>query len=203
MTAEAFRRDKYLRAAGYNFYVWAAVNALVTVPFFSALEGAPWPGALAALYPLALVFLGLFLCGLNDNRVEKMVGPASPQTVLDAGSLWGPIFLGGIALSIVLSVRGRAALVQPLWLILVGGAYWVWGNFSVREFRWLGWALMIAGLSTGVSVELPENLDLASPAALQVWLLFMAALWVPFGAYINRKYVHSMAPVGESGAASR
>lgn len=191
MTPEAFRKDKYLRAAGYNFYVWAAVNALVTVPLFCALEGAPWPGALAALYPLGLVFLGLYLCVLNDNRVEKMVGPASPETALEAGNLWGPIFLGGIALSIVLTARGRAALVQPLWLILVGGAYWVWGNFSVREFRWLGWALMIAGLSTGVSVELPENLDLASRGALQVWLLFMALLWVPFGAYINSKYVHS------------
>ena len=29
MTAEAFRKDKFLRATGYNFYVWAVVNVLI------------------------------------------------------------------------------------------------------------------------------------------------------------------------------
>jgi len=76
MTPDEFRKDKYLRAAGYNFFVWAAVNALVTVPLFAAIAGTPWPGWVAGLYPIVLIALGLFVCGLNDNRVEKMVGPA-------------------------------------------------------------------------------------------------------------------------------
>ena len=194
MTADTFRRDKYLRASGYNFYVWAIVNVLILWPVWSAVEGRPWPDWLGLVYPFALIGIGLFLCGLNDNRVEKMVGPANADTVLDAGSLWGPVFLGGVAFSAVLATRGPAALIQPLWLILVGAAYWVWGNFSVREFRWLGWTLILAGLATGLSMRLPDNVHLPSRGALAVWILFMAALWVPFGAYINRKYVHS--PLG-------
>ena len=38
VTPERFCKDRYLRASGYNFYVWALVNLLVTWPLFAALE---------------------------------------------------------------------------------------------------------------------------------------------------------------------
>jgi lysylphosphatidylglycerol synthetase-like protein (DUF2156 family) len=208
MTADDFRKDKYLRATGYNFYVWAAVNVLVTWPLYSALGGSPWPGWLAGLYPLGLIVAGIFLSVLNDNRVQKMCGDPNPTPLVEAGAIWGPIFLIGFLLTVVFAVRGPAAYIQPLWLCLVGAAYLMWGNFGVREFRFFGWALAIAGGVAGMSIR-PADVapHLASSSALAVWVVFMGVLWIPFGAYINRKYVHSRpreAPRLEpSGAADR
>ncbi len=191
MTPEAFRKDKYLRAAGYNFYVWAVVNLLVTLPLYAALRGSPWPDWIAGLFPLGLIAAGLFVCGLNDNRVQKLVGDPAPAAVVEACSIWGPIFLAGLMLSVVLSARGPAAYIQPLWLCLVGAAYWIWGNFGVREFRWLGGFLIAAGVVAGFSVHPEAPLRLASPTALRVWIISMGIVWFPVGAFINRKYLHS------------
>ena len=84
MTANDFRKDKYLRATGYNFYVWAAVNVMVTWPLYSALAGAPWPGWLAVLYPFGLIGAGIFLSVLNDNRVQKMCGDPNPTPMVES-----------------------------------------------------------------------------------------------------------------------
>ena len=191
MTPDEFRKDKYLRASGYNFYVWAVVNVLVTWPLYAALAGHPWADWLAGLYPIGLIAAGIALSVLNDNRVQKMCGDPSPTPLVEAASFWGPIFLIGFTFTIVLAVRGPAAYVQPLWLFLVGAAYLVWGNFGVPEFRWLGGTLVAAGAVAGFSIRPAEiSPRLASPAALAVWVVFMGILWIPFGAYINRKYVH-------------
>jgi hypothetical protein len=192
VTAEAFRRDKYLRATGYNFYVWAAVNLLVTWPLYSALAGNPWPNWLAAIYPVGLIGLGIVLSVLNDSRVQKMCGPANPTPLVEAGAIWGPTFLIGFLLTVVFAVRGPAAYIQPLWICLVGAAYLTWGNFGVREFRWFGWTLVIAGGIAGLSIrpaDVPPHLP--SSSALAVWVVSMGAVWIPFGAYINHRYVHS------------
>lgn len=191
MTAETFRKDKYLRACGYNFYVWAGVNLLVTWPLWSALAGHPWPVWLAVLEPIALIAFAVVLVVLNDKRVEKMWGAANERAVVEAGSFWGPILLIAFLLTVVLSIRGPAAYIQPVWLLLVGAAYWMWGNFAVPEFRWFGGTLVAAGTVAGLAVR-PDPLSpgLASPEALLVWMLFMGILWLPFGAYINRKYVY-------------
>jgi hypothetical protein len=191
MTADDFRRDKHLRAAGYNCYVWAGVNLLITWPLYSALAGNPWPAWLALLYPLGLVGLGFLLSILNDNRVQKMWGPADPRPLVEAGAIWGPTLLIGCLWTVVFVVRGPAAYIQPLWMFLVGAAYLTWGNFGVREFRLFGWALVSAGAVAGLSVrptDIPPHL--ASSSALAVWVVFMGVLWVPFGAYINHKYLH-------------
>lgn len=191
MTADDFRKDKYLRATGYNFYVWAAVNVLITWPLYSALAGNPWRDWLAGLYPFGLIGTGIFFSVLNDNRVQKMCGDPNPTPLVEAGTIWGPIFLTGFILTVVFVVRGPAAYIQPLWLCLVGAAYLMWGNFGVPEFRWFGRMLVIAGGIAGLSIrpaDIPPHL--ASSSALAVWVAFMGALWVPFGAHINRKYVH-------------
>jgi len=206
VTPTEFRRDRYLRATGYNFYSWAVVNALVTWPLYAALGGHPWPLWLAIAFPIAAIVAGVFVAVLNDNRVQKMCGDASPQAVVEAGSFWGPVFLVGLVLTVVLSVRGPVAYVQPVWLLLIGAAYVVWGNFGVAEFRWLGWTLVVAGAVAGLSVEpSAESWPFASRSALAIWLIFMSALWIPFGAYINRKYVHALVrddqPLGAGEAA--
>jgi hypothetical protein len=203
MTPEAFRKDKYLRASGYNFYVWAVVNLLVVWPLFDALRARPWPALLALLLPIALIGGGIFVCVLNDNRVQKMCGDPSPEPVVEAGAIWGPIFAAGLLFTVIFAVRGPAAYIQPTWLLLIGAAYWMWGNFAVPEFRWLGQALIFAGVVAGLCIH-PAEIDphLASPAALLIWIVFMSALWIPFGVHINRKYVHSLRTAGDSGGGS-
>jgi hypothetical protein len=196
VTPRQFRKDRYLRATGYNFYSWAVVNVLVTLPLFAALDGHSWPLWLAIVFPIGAIVAGIFVAILNDNRVQKMCGDASTEAVVEAGSVWGPVFLVGVILTVVLSVRGPVAYVQPVWLLLVGAAYLVWGNFGIAEFRWLGWTLIACGAVAGLSVEpSAESWLLASRTALGIWILFMGVLWIPFGAYINRKYVH--APLGD------
>lgn len=191
MTAETFRKDKYLRACGYNFYVWAGVNLLVTWPLWSALAGRPWPVWLAVLEPIALIVIGVVLSALNDNRVEKMWGAPNERAVVDVGSFWGPLLLVAFVLTVVLSIRGPVAYVPPVWLLLVGAAYWMWGNFAIPEFRWFGGALVAAGTVAGLAVRPePRWPGRPSPEALLLWMLFMGILWLPFGAYINRKYVY-------------
>jgi hypothetical protein len=192
MTPDAFRRDKFLRASGYNFYVWAIVNAVVTLPLFAALGGRPWPGLVALFFPLAAIAAGIVGVVLNESRVQKLCGDADPNPAVDAARIWGPVFLFGWTFTVIFVVRGPVAYVQPLWLLLVGAAYRQWGNFTVPEFRWLGLVLIVAGAYAGFAVrpgEIPPGL--ASPTALYVWLFFMGALWIPFGAYINWKYVHA------------
>jgi len=204
MTPEAFRKDKYLRASGYNFYVWAVVNLLVTWPLFAALAGRPWPDWMAGLFPIVLIIGGIFVCVLNDNRVQKMCGDPSPQPIVEAGAIWGPIFLIGLAFSVTFAVRGPAAYIQPTWLLLVGAAYWIWGSFAVPEFRRLGQALIAAGFVAGLSINPSEvGPRLASSSALLIWVVFMSVLWIPFGAYINRKYVHSLRAAEKVSVAAR
>lgn len=191
VTPEIFRRDRYLRASGYNFYVWAIVNLLVIAPLRAACMGNPWPEWLAGVLPFFLIAAGILFSILNDRRVEKMCGEASSVPVVEAGRIWGPMFLVGTALTAVFVVRGPVAYVQPLWLLLVGAAYLQWGAFGLPEFRLLGWALAVAGAMTGLSIrpaEIPPGM--AAPSALAVWSLFMGVLWFPFGAYINFRYLH-------------
>jgi len=190
MTADTFRKDKFLRATGYNFYVWAVVNVLIVWPVWSAVEGRPWAPLLTLFYPIGLIVLGSVICMLNDNRIEKMWGPAATAPFVDAAAFWGPIFMIGLVLTIVLTVRGPAAYIQPVWLMLIGAGYWIWGSFGIPEFRRLGQLLVAAGAVAGLGVhpaDIPAHLG--SRQALVIWVVFMGALWLPFGAYINRKYV--------------
>lgn len=191
MTPERFRKDRYLRAAGYNFYIWAVVNVVITWPLFAALAGTPWPAWSTILYPIGCIAAGIFFTVLNDNRVEKMCGAPDSPSLVEAGAIWGPVFLVGIVLTAVLSVRGPVAYVQPVWLLLVGCAYLTWGHFGVREFRWLGYFLVVAGAVAAFSVRpSASSWALASPRALAIWVVCMGLVWVPFGAYINRKYLY-------------
>ena len=193
MTAEAFRRDRYLRASGYNFYVWGAVNILVTLPLLAAIAGARWPAWAEAFFPIGMIVAGVVLAGLNENRVAKLVGPAAETPVVDAALLWGPLFLLAIAFTVIFLVRGPAAYVQPLWMGVIGAGYLAWGSFTIVEFRWLGGLLVAAALVSGLAIDpgaLPPGG--ASPFALGVWIVVTGLVWFPFGAYVNRTYVHDV-----------
>ncbi len=190
MTPERFRKDRYLRATGYNFYVWAVVNVLVTWPLFAALAGKPWPAWIAVLYPIVCVAGGIFCGMLNDNRVQKMCGEPDAQPLVHALAFWGPVFLVGTVLTVVFVVRGPVAYVQPVWLLLVGCAYLTWGNFGIRDFQWFGCFLVAAGAVAGLFVS-PSAASWALPStrALAIWVFSMGLVWVPFGIYLNRKYL--------------
>lgn len=195
MTPDAFRQDPYLRTTGYNFMIWATVNLLVVWPLFAALGGRPWPAWLGLAWPLALIAGGILGMILNDNRVRKMYGAPAPEPLVEASRIWLPVLLVAIVLTILFVVRGPVAYVQPLWLLLVGGAYLQWGSFTVPEFRWFGLALIAAGAVSGFAIR-PESLPpgTPSPFALQVWVVFMGILWIGFGAWINRRYLHAVGP---------
>ena len=191
MTADAFRRDRFLRVTGYNFYVWGSVNVLITLPLLAEASGEPWPAWAAGLFPLALIGAGLFLSFLNENRVAKLCGAADDVPVVDAARLWGPLFLLAFGFTAVFSARGGGAYVQPLWMGVLGVGYLVWGSFTVPEFRWLGRLLLGAGVVTGFATDpaaLPAGT--ASPFGIGVWIVVTGVLWFPLGAYVNRKYVH-------------
>lgn len=192
MTAERFRRDRFLRASGYNLYVWGSVNLLVTWPLWSAVLGRAWHPGVGALYLGALLGAGVFVSVLNDNRVAKMWGAPHEVALVDAPAFWGPTLLLGVVLSAVLAVRGPAAYLVSVWLLLVGSGYLTWGNFGVQEFRWFGSCLIAAGAVVGLSTD--PAADPLSPAVLLVWMLFMGMLWFPFGAHVNRRYVHPVGP---------
>jgi hypothetical protein len=191
VTPEKFRKDRYLRATGYNFYVWAVVNVLITWPLFAALAHDPWPVWLAVLYPLGCILGGIFCAVLNDNRVSKMCGEPDPQPLVEAGGIWGPVFLVGIVFTVVLSLRGPVGYVQPVWLLLVGCAYLTWGNFGVREFQFLGYFLVAAGAVAGWFVR-PSAASWMLPSrhALAIWVVCMGLVWIPFGVYLNRRYLY-------------
>ncbi|MGH7804136.1 MAG: hypothetical protein ACREQJ_07290 [Candidatus Binatia bacterium] len=195
MTADTFRRDRFLRASGYNFYVWGVVNILVTAPLLAALSGHRWPGWAEALFPIGLIVAGIALAALNENRVEKLVGPPAEVPVVDAARLWAPLFLLAIGFTAIFLVRGPAAYVQPLWMGVIGAGYLAWGSFTIGEFRRLGALLVAAAIVSGLAIDpgaLPPGG--ASPFALGVWIVVTGVLWLPFGAYVNRKYVHDAAP---------
>jgi hypothetical protein len=178
VTPEKFRKDRYLRATGYNFYVWAVVNVLITWPLFAALAHDPWPVWLAVLYPLGCILGGIFCAVLNDNRVSKMCGEPDPQPLVEAGGIWGPVFLVGIVFTVVLSLRGPVA-------------YVTWGNFGVREFQFLGYFLVAAGAVAGWFVRpSAASWSLPSPHALAIWVVCMGLVWIPFGVYLNHRYLY-------------
>jgi hypothetical protein len=201
MTPEQFRADRFLRSSGYDLWVWATVNAVVTLPAWSELAGRPWPPLAALALVVSLITAGIFVAGLNANRVEKMCGPAT-GAVVDAPRLWLPLVLGGFAVSFVLIARGAVAWIQPIWLVLVGLAYVRWGRASIVEYRWLGAALMLAGSAAGLflyATAMPPGGP--SQEALVIWLVFASLVWVPVGAWVNWKYVHARATSGQAAGA--
>ena len=85
---------------------------------FDVSESIAVPVAAEVTVSLILFAGGFFIAVLNDNRVQKMCGDPDPQPLVEAGSIWGPIFLIGLVLTVVLAVRGPVAYVQPVWLLL-------------------------------------------------------------------------------------
>lgn len=190
MTAETFRRDKFLRASGYNLCTWGAANLVIVLPAYAAARGTPWAGWAGALHSILCIVGASIVCGLNDNRVQKLCGPAAENPVVDAGRIWLPLFAAGTIWTVIFLARGPVAYVQPLWMAVVGVGYLAWGGFTVPEFRWLGAALLAASTISGLTID-PVALERGAPAAntLAIWCLAMGVAWFPIGIYLNRRYV--------------
>ena len=191
MTTEIFRRDKFLRASGYNLYVWGAANLLVVLPAYAAARGAPWPGWVGLLHTVVCIVGASVACALNDNRVEKLCGPANETPVVDAGRIWLPLLAAGTIWTVIFIARGPVAYVQPLWMAIVGVGYLSWGAFAVPEFRWFGGMLLACSAVSGISVD-PIAIQRGAPAVntLAIWSVAMGLAWFPIGVHLNRKYVY-------------
>src|SRR6266481_5400229 len=178
MGACEFRHDRYLRTTCYNFYSWAVVNILVTVPAFAALNGSAWNGWLALIYTVALITAGVVVSGFNDRRVERMCGEAAPEPLLEALNLWPPVLIAGFLLMVMLGVHNENAYVQPLWMIMIGLAYAIWGLFTIPEYKWLGRLMILSGATAGFLIKPAEVASgLASRTALYIWIVVMGLLW--------------------------
>lgn len=195
MTPEEFRRDPYLRASGYNLYLWGAVNLLVAVPALTASVGHRWGAAATTAWTAGAIVCGVLLSAMNDNRLRKMLPDVADAPAIPAGRIWGPLLTLGSVGTALAVFRGQVAYVQPLWMLVVGTAYWQWGSFTLGEFRRLGQLLVGAGAASawaiGVCGMPGEEPSVVSGAT---WVVCMGILWFPLGLYLNRRYLRTGDP---------
>ena len=137
MTPDDFARTSYLRATGYNFYVWAVGQRADHL----AVVRAPWPGIRGRSGSPCSIRSGCILgrassspCSTTIASTRCAASPIRSRSSRPAVS-GGRFFSSVLVFTVVLSLRGPAAYMQPVWLLLVGCAYLTWGNFGVREFQ--------------------------------------------------------------------
>lgn len=197
MDRAAFRRDPFLRTSAYNMATWALVNVLFSLPNYRLAAGAAWSPACFGIYSLGLLTAGIALSAVHERRVAKLVGPAG-DALFAAGRLWGPLLLVGTGGTALLVTAGRPQFVQPLWLLVVGSAYVIWGAATrFRLYQVLGGVLGVAGL---VVLALQQTRPGAPPSVLglHVWNLTMGAFSFAVAVTANRRYLWS-APAGGEG----
>jgi len=195
MDSVSFRRDPFLRTSAYNMATWAVVNVLFSVPNYALAAGTAWSPSLLGTYSLGLFAAGIALSAMHERRVGKLVGPAG-EALFPAGKLWGPLLLIGFGGTVALVVSGRPQFIQPLWLLVVGSAYVVWGAATrFRLYQLLGGVLAAAGLAV---LALQETRPGAAPSVLglHLWNLTMGAFALTVAVITNRRYLW-FAPVGD------
>lgn len=173
---------------------WAVVNVLFSVPNYALAAGAAWSPGLLGTYSLVLFASGVALSAVHERRVGKLVGPAG-QALFPAGKLWGPLLLIGVVGTVSLIVTSRPQFIQPLWLLVVGSAYVIWGvATSFRLYQLLGGVLGVAGL---VVLALQETRPGAVPSVLglHLWNLTMGGFSFAVAVATNRRYLW-IAPAG-------
>ncbi|MBI5505560.1 MAG: hypothetical protein HY899_12215 [Deltaproteobacteria bacterium] len=194
MDRTSFCRDPFLRTSAYNMATWAVVNVLFSVPNYALAAGAAWSPGLLGTYSLVLFASGVALSAVHERRVGKLVGPAG-QALFPAGKLWGPLLLIGVVGTVSLIVTSRPQFIQPLWLLVVGSAYVIWGvATSFRLYQLLGGVLGVAGL---VVLALQETRPGAVPSVLglHLWNLTMGGFSFAVAVATNRRYLW-IAPAG-------
>lgn len=188
MDSAAFRSDPFLRTSAYNMATWAIVNMLFSVPNYAMAAGAAWSPGVLGTYSIVLFAVGMGLSAVHERRVGKMVGPPG-QPLFPAEKLWGPLLLTGFAGTVTLIATGRPQFIQPLWLLVVGPAYIVWGlGIRLRIYQVFGVVLTAAGL---VALSMQETRSGAAPSVLglHLWNLTMGAFALAVAFATNRRYL--------------
>jgi hypothetical protein len=189
VTGAAFRRDRSLRASGYELASWGIVHLLLTLPAWNALGGRPWsPGAIAAS-TIALVGLALAASPLHRNRAGKLCGEAGPHVLVRPVWIWAPLAAAGLVLTATLVVDGAIGRLVPAWIALAGAGHAIWGAFTIPEIRRLGIVLLVAA-----AIAAAGDGRTIGVGALVLWSLAMGAGWIATGVAIHRRYLRSRPP---------
>ena len=167
---------------------------LLSLPNYALAAGAAWPAGLLGTYTLGLFAAGVALGAVHERRVGKLIGPAG-EALFPAGKLWGPLLLIGFVGTVLLLTGGRPQYVQPLWLLVVGIAYVIWGVATrLRLYQVLGGVLGVAGLAA-LALQEPRAGAAPSVLGLHIWNLTMGAFAFAIAMATNRRYLW-FAPVG-------
>ncbi|MFQ5477194.1 MAG: hypothetical protein ACE5E4_01105 [Candidatus Binatia bacterium] len=188
MDPTLFRRDRFLRSSGYLLGTWAVVNSLFSIPAYAAATLHPWSAGALSVYSVLLIAVGIVVSLLHERRLGKMLGACEGTPIFSADKLWGPLILTGFCTMAALIFFDLAQYVQPLWLVVVGGAYLVWGLAAFRPYALLGAALLVAGLGVG---SMQQAVGGAPPSliGLHLWNLTMGAVAMATALWVNRNFL--------------
>jgi hypothetical protein len=136
----SFRRDPWLRTSGYHLATWSLVAFVLELRRATATEdGSAF---------LAVLLGGALLTSLtHERRIGKMAGvagaPLHPRIDVLWWSVIGAIVLGSVALHWI----ARAHWMFPMWMMLAGEGFLLWGmGVAFAWYRALGGAMIAAGV---------------------------------------------------------
>lgn len=140
MDPALFRRDPWLRTSGYHLATWSLVAFVLELRRPAASED-------AAAFLVVLLGGALLTSLTHERRVGKMAGlagvPLHPRTDVLWWSVVGAIVLGSLTLHWI----ARPHWMFPMWMMLAGEGFLLWG--MALRFAWyraLGAAMIAAGL---------------------------------------------------------
>ncbi len=187
MTPEAFRQDRFLRTSGYNLAVWGPVNLFLSLPAYAGAVGAAWNPQALFCYGAVLVLAAIALMLVNERRAERVLGEPSSDTPFNAARLWSPVLVATFALAFALQLIGLGQFVMPLWMIVTGIGFLMWGLMTVHVYAWMGACIMLSGslvLAWQSGVEAPNAL-----ASIHLWNIAMGAGFIAASIAVNTDYL--------------
>lgn len=188
MNPTLFQHDRHLRASGYHLLTWGFANVVLVLPVYVAALGSPWRGSTFLAYAAAVVVAVAILLLVNERRVAKMCGPLPEGTLFDAGRLWATTIALGLVLTITLQTVGLGLLVPPVWMLVVGASYLIWGAYTVPAYAWLGMTTLIAGAAALAGQSLSSTGTPWLPG-LHLWCATMGAGFLAAATVVNSRYL--------------
>lgn len=185
------RTSKFLSLSGWAG-VMAGLYALVGAYLAHQLVGFVPPKTLltvvdptetgflfsVAIAIAVLLFSILTAAYLSQRRAERKgesIRNSSSKQMLRYMST--PLVAGGL-LTIILLLQGLAAFAAPLTLLFYGLSLFNASHFTFSELRYLGFLLIILGLSSVLAPRL----------GLLFWAIGFGLLHIVYGVYIHMKY---------------
>jgi hypothetical protein len=176
-----FRRDPWLRTSGYHLATWSLVAFVLELRRAAATDGGD------AAFLVVLLGGALLTSLTHERRVGKMAGiagaPLHPRIDVLWWSVIGAIVLGGLALHWI----ARPHWMFPMWMMLAGEGFLLWGMaVGFAWYRALGVAMIAAGLL--------DIAMMATGAGRWPRLVVLGALLPAAGLVTSRRYLWFRAP---------